>query len=171
MCIKRHHYNGVILSAMVSQIAGVSIVCSIVCSGAHQSKQQSSTSLAFVWEIHQWPVVSHHKGSVTRKMFPFNLFVSLQSNFWCIHFFSPTPALSTLCRELRCCAGEEHGRPQKVKGSSGRASTWMGGPIEHRVPNHYTCQAVRPGFRRPHGSPSFYGWNIKSRSLLPSALC
>ena len=82
VCIKRHHYNGVILSAMVSQIAGVSIVCSIVCSGADQRKQQSSASLAFVWEIHKWPVVSPQKGSVTRKMFPFNLFVSLLSNFW-----------------------------------------------------------------------------------------
>ena len=33
---------------------------------------QSSTSLAFVWGIHRWPVNSPHKGPVTRKMFPFD---------------------------------------------------------------------------------------------------
>ena len=32
---------------MASQITGVSIVCSTVCSGADQRKHQSSTSLAF----------------------------------------------------------------------------------------------------------------------------
>ena len=32
------HYNGVIMSTMASQIAGGSIVCSIVCSGADQRK-------------------------------------------------------------------------------------------------------------------------------------
>ena len=36
------------MSAMVSQITGVSIVCSTVYSGADQRKHQSSASLAFV---------------------------------------------------------------------------------------------------------------------------
>ena len=35
-------------------------------------KYQSYASLAFVWEIHRWPVNSPHKGPVTRKMFPFD---------------------------------------------------------------------------------------------------
>ena len=60
------------MSAMVSQITGVSIVCSTVCSGAHQRKHQSSASLAFVRGIHRWPVNSPHKRPVTRKMFPFD---------------------------------------------------------------------------------------------------
>ena len=42
------HYGDIIMSAMVSQITSVSIVCSTVCSGADQRKHQSSASLAFV---------------------------------------------------------------------------------------------------------------------------
>ena len=57
---------------MTSQITGVSIVYSIVCSGAGQRKHQSSASLVFVRGIHRWPVTSPHKGPVTRKMFPFD---------------------------------------------------------------------------------------------------
>ena len=59
------------MSAMVSQIAGVSIICSTVCWGADQRKHQSSASLAFVRGIRRSPVDSPHKGTVTRKMFPF----------------------------------------------------------------------------------------------------
>ena len=62
----------VIMSAMASQITGVSIACSTVWSGAHQRKHQSSASLAFVRGIHRWPVDSPHKGPVTLKMFPFD---------------------------------------------------------------------------------------------------
>ena len=40
------HYNDVIMSAMASQVTGVSSVCSSVCSGADQGKHQSSASLA-----------------------------------------------------------------------------------------------------------------------------
>ena len=36
------HYSDGIMSAIASQITGVSIVCSIVCSGAYQRKQQSA---------------------------------------------------------------------------------------------------------------------------------
>ena len=65
------HYNDVIMSAMVSQITSLTIVCSTVYSGADPTKHQSSASLAFVRGIHRWPVNSPHKGPVTRKMFPF----------------------------------------------------------------------------------------------------
>ena len=52
---------------------GVSITSlTIVYSGADQRKHQCSASLAFVRWIHQWPVNSPHKGSVTRKMLPFD---------------------------------------------------------------------------------------------------
>ena len=50
------HYCDVNMSAMASEITSVSIVYSTVCSGADQRKHQRSTSLAFVWRIHRWPV-------------------------------------------------------------------------------------------------------------------
>ena len=62
------HYNYVIMSAMASQITGVSIVYVTVCSGADK-KNQSSTSLAFVRGIHRLPLNSPHKGPVTLEMF------------------------------------------------------------------------------------------------------
>ena len=49
-----------------------SLVCSNVCSGVDQRKHQSSASLAFVREIHRWPVNSPHKRPVTWKIFPFD---------------------------------------------------------------------------------------------------
>ena len=63
------------MSAMMSQIIGVSSVCSFgvaivystVCSGTDQRKHQCSASLAFV----TWTVDSPHRGPVTRKMFHF----------------------------------------------------------------------------------------------------
>ena len=60
------------MDVMVSQITSLTIVCSIVYSGANQRKHQSSTSLAFVRGIHRWPVKSPHKRPVTRKMVPFD---------------------------------------------------------------------------------------------------
>ena len=66
------HYSDIIMSTMSSQITGVSIVYSIVCSGAEQTKHQNSASLTFVRGIHRWPVNSLHKWPVTRKMLPFD---------------------------------------------------------------------------------------------------
>ena len=43
------------MSAMTSQITGISIVCLTVCSGADQRKHQSSASLTFVRRIHDVP--------------------------------------------------------------------------------------------------------------------
>ena len=68
----RKHYSDVIMGGMASQITSVMIVYSAVYSGADQWKHQSSSSLAFVWGIHRWPVNSPHKWPVTRKMFPFD---------------------------------------------------------------------------------------------------
>ena len=59
------------MSAMASQITGVSIVCSTVCSGAYQRKRLSSASLAFVRGIHRWSVDPPHKGPISLKMLPF----------------------------------------------------------------------------------------------------
>ena len=62
----------VIMRAMASEITGVSIACSIVCSSAVLRKHQSSASLAFMRGIQEWPVDFPHKGPVTRKMLPFH---------------------------------------------------------------------------------------------------
>ena len=67
-----HHYDDVIMSEIASQITSLTIDYSTVLSGADQSKHQSSASLAFVWEIHRWPVNFPHKWPVTRKRFPFD---------------------------------------------------------------------------------------------------
>ena len=56
------------MSAMASQITGVLIVCSTICSGADCRKHQSFMSLAFVRGIHRWPVDSLHKDPVTQKI-------------------------------------------------------------------------------------------------------
>ena len=72
LSILRKHYSDVIMNEMASHIAGVSMVCSTVYSGADQRKHQTSASLAFVRRIHRWPVNSPHRGPVTRKMFPFD---------------------------------------------------------------------------------------------------
>ena len=57
------HYNDVIISAMASQITGITIVCPTVCSGADQREYQRSALLAFVRGIHRWPVNSMHRAS------------------------------------------------------------------------------------------------------------
>ena len=62
------HYNDVIMSAMVSYITGISMVCSTVYSGADQRKHQSSTSstsLAFVKGIHRWQRASNAENLMT----------------------------------------------------------------------------------------------------------
>ena len=72
------------MGAMASQITGVSIMYSTVCSGADQRRHQSSASLAFLREIHRSPVNAPHKEPVTRKKFPFDdviMFASEQSGW------------------------------------------------------------------------------------------
>ena len=67
-----YHYNDVIMGAIASEIASLTIVYSTVYSDADQRKHQSSASLVFVQGIHRGPVNSQHKWPVTRKMFPFD---------------------------------------------------------------------------------------------------
>ena len=66
------HYNDIIMGSRASHITTLTIVYSSVYSGADQRKHQCSATLAFLREIHRWPVNSPHKGPVTRKMFPFD---------------------------------------------------------------------------------------------------
>ena len=70
--VPQGNYSDDIIKMITSQITGILIVCSTVCSGANQRKHGSSISWAFVREIHQWPVDCPHKGPVTWKMFPFD---------------------------------------------------------------------------------------------------
>ena len=67
-----YHYIDVIMSAMASKITSLTIAYSIVYSGAHQGKYQSSASLTFVRGIHRSPMNSPYKVPVMRKMFPFD---------------------------------------------------------------------------------------------------
>ena len=53
------HYSD-IMRVMASQITGITIVYSTICSGADQRKHQSSTSLAFVRRIHWQQLNSPH---------------------------------------------------------------------------------------------------------------
>ena len=69
------YHSDVMISAMASEITGVSIVCLTVCSGADQRKHQSSASLVFVGEIHRWSVGFPHKGPVTRTCFHVRMLV------------------------------------------------------------------------------------------------
>ena len=66
------HYSDVIMSVMASQITSLTIVHWTFFWDADQRKHQSSASLAFVREIHRWPVNFSHKWPVTWKMFPFD---------------------------------------------------------------------------------------------------
>ena len=50
------------MTGMATQITSLTIVYSTVYADADQLKHQSPASLAFVREIHRWPVNSPHKG-------------------------------------------------------------------------------------------------------------
>ena len=68
------HYSNVIMGTMASQITGVQIVYSAVCSGADQKKKhQSSVSLVYVRGIQRWPVNSLHKGPFDDVIVSFRL--------------------------------------------------------------------------------------------------
>ena len=54
--------------------------------GTDQRKHQSSTSLAFVHGIHWWLVNSPHKGSITRKMFPYDEVIMHHGNWCCCYW-------------------------------------------------------------------------------------
>ena len=74
------------MSTIASQITSLTIVYSTVCSGADQSKHQSSASLAFVWGIHRGPVNSPHKWPATRKMFPFDDVIMEYNNQYQLYY-------------------------------------------------------------------------------------
>ena len=60
-------YSDVTMSVVASHITSVLIDCSNICSGVDQRKHQSFVSLAFVREIHRWPMDFPHKRTSDAK--------------------------------------------------------------------------------------------------------
>ena len=58
------------MGVMASQIASLTIVQPFI--QAQIKENIHYAPLAFVREMHQWPVISPHTGPVTWKMFPFD---------------------------------------------------------------------------------------------------
>ena len=96
---------------MTPQITSISIVYSIVYSGADQRKLQNSASLAFVRGIHRWPVNSPHIGPVTQKMFPFDDVVIFKSH-------------RTDCRDI-CTDGRSDGKTDGLYFFCSRSALWL----------------------------------------------
>ena len=69
---KLWRYCDIIMGAMESKTTSLTIVYSAVDSGADQRKHQSFAPLPFRRGIHRWPMISPHKGPLTRKMYPFD---------------------------------------------------------------------------------------------------
>ena len=63
------HYGDVIMTRIASQITSLTVVYSIVYSGADQRKHQSSASLAFVQGIHRDRWIPRTKGQLRGKCF------------------------------------------------------------------------------------------------------
>ena len=67
--VRREHYTDVIMTTVATQITSLTIVYSIVYSGADQRKHQSSASLAFVRGIHRDRWIPCTKGQLRGKCF------------------------------------------------------------------------------------------------------
>ena len=76
------------MSTMASQIISLTIVYSTVYSGADQRKHQNSPLLTFVRGIHRSPVNSPLKGSVARRMFPFDDVIMFNVNLQALGYES-----------------------------------------------------------------------------------
>ena len=74
------HYSDVMIDTMASRITSFTIIYLTPSAGADQRVHQSSAPLAFVRGIHRWPVNSQHKEPVTRKMFPFDDVMILETD-------------------------------------------------------------------------------------------
>ena len=68
--VVEHHYSVVMMNSMASQITGVSVVYPTVCSGPDQRSKHRQWHLR--WGIHRLPVNLPQKGSLARKIFPFD---------------------------------------------------------------------------------------------------
>ena len=83
------------------KITSLMTVYSTVYSDADQRKHQSSTSLAFVREIHQWLVNSPQKGPVMWKMFPLDdVVMGIKSIDWWDAFRKTATPQNTMKKQM-----------------------------------------------------------------------
>ena len=95
-----NHHIDVIMSAMASQITGISVVCSFFFywggGGGAQIKENIKTSR------HRWPLFSPHKRPVTWKMIPFDYFITracYQAVTWINVDRDPRRQITSLCHD------------------------------------------------------------------------
>ena len=120
------HYNDVTMCAMVSQITSLTVVDSIVYSGADQRKHQSSASLAFGRGIHLWPVNSPHTGPVTRKMLLFDDVIMTCDETCDESFVWPTTfpfQWMVFFSSIPCAAGHRRNQWWRICASPGRVTS------------------------------------------------
>ena len=115
------------MSAVVSQITSLTIVCPAVYSVADQRKHQSSASLA--QRIHRWPVNSPHKWPVTRS---FDVFFDLRLNKWLFPFDDVIMWLNVVHFQRLFCAYAENAEtwiptifPKEQKGPHSASITFF----------------------------------------------
>ena len=89
------------MDTIASQITSLTIVYSTVYSDADQRKHKSSASLAFVRGIHRGPMNSPHKGSVMRKMLPFDDVIMILIAFRAELFWGNIDGLEQDCSTVR----------------------------------------------------------------------
>ena len=80
------HYSDVMMNAMASKITSVSIVYLKSAQAQIKENIKAPRHWPFVRGIHRWPVISPHKGPVTRKMLPLRDVIMsngvMLSRFW-----------------------------------------------------------------------------------------
>ena len=84
------HYGDVIMGAIASQIASLTIVYSTVYADADQRKHQSSASPAFVRGIHRFPA----QMASNAEMFPFDVIMV----YYVVHHAIPCSSGPRSCR-------------------------------------------------------------------------
>ena len=152
----------------MSRITSPTIVYSTVYWGAHQRKHQSSVSLAFVWGIHRWPVNSPHKRPVTRKMFPFDDVIMIQS------CSNDRLTLGTVKMKLVTYELFSNGTATLVDGRMFlcilqyrclhytyviRASWRLKPPANRQITEHFFHANIRQNIKVPHCSPYARGFH------------
>ena len=130
------------MGAVASQITSITIVYSMVYSGADQKEYQSSASLAFVQGIHRWPVNSPHKWPVTRKMFPFDdRHHVIPEVSWVRHAIPPMDRYTSLTQRTHDVIITALLRRNDVATSFWRNKDVVITSCARRVPSH-TCQVT-----------------------------
>ena len=136
------------MSAIASQITGVSIVCSSVCWGADQRKHQSPASLAFVRGAHRFPAqrVSNVEKVPIWWRHHINCVQSLRYLLCC-----QTPGGATVC-----CLETSHVVVMEPRADPSRVAVGM---VWSGITRRHTCRILE----WPRPADTFY---LKTSSLL-----